>query len=220
MIAVLRQRAVKHTLLRLVTISTKIKKMKRTEYYFGYGANLSIDRFVSRKMNVKEIGNSILIDHEIKFTLANEYLGKGYAGVHYKQNEKVFGVTYKIDLLSLALLDTLEWCGFGAYERKKVNVEIMETGEIVDAWCYFVKYPKDGLFPSKLYISNMIKTAKERNFPDTYIKFLENQESKERFEIDHGFSLLFYGKRRFFEKKLKPFYKFHDRIQEKICDLI
>ena len=165
MIAILRQRAIKHCLLTLVNLTSKYKKTQREEYYFGYGANLSIERFTSRKMNVEEIGDSILENHEIKFTLANEYLGKGYAGVHENKESKVYGVTYKMDSLSLALLDSLEWCGFGAYERRRVQVKVIQSNEYIEAWCYFVKYPKEGLFPSKLYISNMIKAAKERGFP-------------------------------------------------------
>ena len=41
----------------------------------------------------------------------------------------------------MRLLDSLEWAGFGAYERKEVVVEL-ETGKKYSCWCYFVKYPK------------------------------------------------------------------------------
>ena len=217
MLSILRQRAVKHTLQKIVKVS---KRSERSHYYFGYGANLSVKRFKDRQMNVEEIGNAVLMNHEVKFSLSNEYKNKGYAGVHAKQDSEVWGVLYKMDRLSLALLDTLEWCGFGAYERKEVEVFVDSSQKRQKAWCYFVQRPKFDLFPSKIYLNNMIKASHERGFPDSYINFLKAQDYRENFEIDHGFSLLFYGKRRILERKLKPIYKIHDQLREKLCELI
>ena len=220
MISILRQRAVKHLLLNIVKIRSKyFKQGSRNELYFGYGANLSIKRLTDRKMNVKEVGNAVLPEHQINFTLSNEYKNKGYAGVHQDRNSEVWGVVYEMDSFALNLLDTLEWCGFGAYERKRVKV-LLAGKEEFETWCYFVKYPKPNLYPSKIYLMNMIKSAKERRFPISYVDFLEQQEYKEDFEIDYGYSLLFYGQRRILEKELQPLYKFHDKIREKLCELL
>lgn len=220
MLSILRQRAVKHFYLNTIKIKSDFcKASERTEFYFGYGANLSIDRFYKRKMNVEEVGNAKLGHHEIRFSLSNEYKNKGYAGVHPKNTEEVWGVLYKMDQLSLKLLDTLEWCGFGAYERKKVIVTTADQ-ENHECWCYFVKYPKDNLFPSKTYLNNMIKASIDRGFPKIYLDKLKSHEFKEHFPIDHGYSLLFYGQRRILEKKLEPLYRIHDRLREKLCDLI
>lgn len=220
MLSILRQRATKHALLSAVLIKSKLPRpTRRDQIYFGYGANLSVERFTRRKMNVREIGNAVLRGYEIKFTLSNEYKHKGYAGIHEHQNGEVWGVLYEMNLLSLRLLDSLEWCGFGAYERKKVTVK-MESGDTRQCWCYFVKNPKFDLFPSKTYLNNMVSAAEGRKFPESYISFLKSHNSHDQFTIDHGFSLLFYGKRRPLEKILLPIYRWHDKLREKLCELI
>ncbi len=187
--------------------------------YFGYGANLSVDRFTRHQMNVKDLGNAVLAGHEIKFSLANEYKGKGYAGMEINPSAEVWGVLYEIDYLSLRLMDVMEWCGFGAYVRKKVIVKTM-NGEERECFGYFVKNPQRGLFPSTSYLANMISSAESRGFPQSYILFLKSHEYREKFDIDHGFSLFFYGRRRPLEKDLLPFYRLHDKLREKLCELI
>lgn len=191
----------------------------RDQLYFGYGANLSIERFTSRKMNVADLGNAVLKHYKIKFSLANEYKGKGYAGIHSSPGDEVWGVLYSIDSHSLKLLDAMEWAGFGSYERRRVEV-FQTSGKKSRCWAYFVKSPRENLFPSKQYVQNMVKAAKERNFPEVFIEFLEKQEYREAFELDHSFSLLFYGRTRPFARQLRGFYRVHDKLREKLCDLI
>ncbi len=124
--SILRQRAWKHSLLLAVATKKRFFPSARRELkYFGYGANLSVDRFTRHQMNVKDLGNAVLGGHEIEFSLANEYKGKGYVGLHETPSGEVWGVLYEIDYLSLRLLDVMEWCGFGAYVRKKVIVKTM-----------------------------------------------------------------------------------------------
>lgn len=94
------------------------KEAELTEYYFWYGANLNTERFAKNIMFAEEVGNAFLKDHELGFTLAIKDKDKGYSGVEPKAGEKVPGVLLKMDKLSLKYLDVLEWCGFGAYERK------------------------------------------------------------------------------------------------------
>ncbi len=146
MISILRQRSIKHLYRKIVELKYDFQsEADRSEYYFGYGANLSLERFTSRKMNVEEIGNAKLENYKIEFTLGNEYRGKGYAGV---------------------------------------------------------------------------TPSEERSFSQDYINFLKQHPYSEKFEIDHGFSLLFYGERRFLEKELEAVYRVHDKIREKLCNLI
>ncbi len=221
MISILRNRFVKHS--RRLNQYLRVKagvKPDLTQYYFGYGANLSFERFTSKKMFAAELGNAVLKNHEMRFSLSNEYKDKGYAGVHPKEGSEVYGAAFKIDEHSLRLMDAMEWCGFGAYRRELLEIELLEMGEQVKAWCYIVDNPKEGLFPSKVYLSNIIKTSKERGFPTSYIDFLNSHEAKETFEIDYGFSLLFYGKRRPWAETLLPIYKCHDKLREKLSDLI
>lgn len=219
MLAVLNQRLNKHFRRTILRIRNRFKKnIDATEYYFGYGANLDTSRFKNNHMIALEVGNATLMDYEIKFSLPTEYIGKSYAGVHERAQSQVPGVLVRIDKLSLYYLDALEWCGFGAYERKLINVEC--DNRPYKAWTYIVKSPDFSRLPSKIYLNNMIKTAKIRKFGEEYINYLEAQESKEMFEIDYSFSLWTYSSSRKFVNLLLPFYKAHDKIREKICSII
>ncbi len=221
MLSILRQRLIKKTLQVLVNLRSKSSNpYEQTEYYFGYGANLSVKRFIDKNMNASEVGKAELKNHQLMFTLANEYKDKGFGGVHKKEDSSVWGVVYKLDRISLRLLDSMEWCGLGAYERKKVTVNLRNSGEVVICWCYFVKNPKFDLYPSKIYLNNIINASQELKFPKTYIDYLKEHKFKESFEIDYGFSLLFYGKRRWFENELRPIYKLHDQLREKLCNFL
>ena len=83
-----------------------------------------------------------------------------------------------------------------------------------------VKSPYFTRVPSTVYLNNMIKAAKLKSFPIDYIEYLENHKHKDSFEIDHHFSLLTYSSSRKFMRYLKPIYIFHDKIRDKICNLI
>jgi gamma-glutamylcyclotransferase len=219
MIAVLRQRLCKHTMKHILFLRNKfIKHPKLSELYFAYGANLDPDRFKKLNMQAKELGNASLPNHELKFSLPCEYLNKGYAGVHSSLEQSVPGVLYQLDKISLIYLDILEWCGFGAYKRIKKEIKVLD--KTVDAWVYIVKKPDFNRFPSKLYLNNMIKAAKLRNFPRDYIQFLDNHPFQEQFVIDPSFSLLTYSQSRLFLRQLLPFYQFHDKWREKLCQLL
>ncbi len=219
MLAVLNQRTQKYLSLLKLKIRNRLQSSTElTEYYFGYGANLNIDRFEKNNMKASEVGVASLENHELKFTLATEYLGKSYAGVHESPGKLVPGMLVKIDKLSLEYLDKLEWCGFGAYER--VLKEVIVGDESYNAWVYIVKKPDFNRVPSKLYLENMIKAAKSKSFPAEYIEFLESHESKDHFAIDHGFSLRTYSSSRKLVKELKPLYVLHDKLRDKLCGLI
>jgi len=219
MIAILNQRSQKYLSLLKLKIRNKFKSdIQLSEYYFGYGANLDIDRFEKNNMIAKELGVGSLNNHEMKFSLATEFQGKSYAGVHEYTGKSVPGVVVKIDKLSLSYLDKLEWCGFGAYNRVLKEVEV--NGSIYKAWVYIVKYPDYNRLPSTLYLKNMINAAKKRNFSNEYLVYLESHDSKELFDIDHSFSLMTYGSSRKFVRQLKRLYILHDKIRNKLCNLI
>ena len=219
MIAVLKQRSSKYLAKGIIKLRNKLKNdVELTEYYFGYGANLDTNRFAKNNMLATEVGVATLTDHKLKFTLATEYKDKSYAGVHEELGASVPGVLVKMDKVSLHLLDQLEWCGHGAYER--VLKTVMCNGEIYRAWVYIVKYPDFNRVPSTLYLENMIKAAESRTFPSEYIDYLKGHESRDSFEIDHSFSLRTYSASRKYVEELKPLYVAHDKIRDKLCELI
>jgi len=96
MIAVLKQRTYKHFSKLSLRLKNRFsKKTQLTDYYFGYGANLSLSRFTNNFMNAQEIGNASLLDHELEFSLATDWIDKSYAGVHSKKGSIVPGVLFK-----------------------------------------------------------------------------------------------------------------------------
>lgn len=102
MLSIIRQRSCKHYLQCTLHLKKLLfSRLKQTEYYFGYGANLTTDRFLKRNMHVTEVGNANASGYQLDFTLANEYEGKGYAGIHKSRSDEVWGVLYKIDKHSL-----------------------------------------------------------------------------------------------------------------------
>lgn len=109
MLAVLKQRICKYSTLGILKIRNSIHKdVVLTDYYFGYGANLDVGRFAKNNICAEEVGSAVLPSHWLKFSLATEYQGKGYAGVHECRGEQVPGVLVKLDKLSLFYLDQID----------------------------------------------------------------------------------------------------------------
>lgn len=219
MITVLRQRSLKY-FYKSILQTKKILKMRsiQSEYYFGYGANLNSERYSMIGIEPKIYGNAKLLQHNINFSLPTEYLNKSYAGVHFENESEVPGLLIKLDAISLKYLDVLEWCGFGAYKRSLEDIEF--CGKTYKAWVYKVSSPDFNRSPSKVYLEKMIETARDRQFDNSYIEKLEKTKYQEYFEIDPYFSLATYSSSRSRSRVLKPFFRVHDIIREKICSLI
>lgn len=192
---------------------------KLTEYYFGYGANLNVERFKNNHMFAEEVGVASLADHEIVINLRTEYLNKGYAGPKPNKGSTLWGVLYRIDRHSLKQLDAMEWCGFGAYTRKLVTVVIKTTGEAQSTWCYFPAKPTNGLQATTLYKEKLLSQSKLRSFPQNYIDQIQKIDTGDHFSIDHEFSLLTYDKR-FLAKELKWLYQINDYLREKLSQVL
>jgi len=219
MLSILSQRMMKYSM----TFISKIAKDKdlvklnaKSEYYFGYGANLSVKRFHDKYMNVEELGNGELKDHQINFELPTEFVGKGYASVNEQEGSSVYGRVFKISPLSLILLGIMEWVPFQFYDR--VKRDLYCNGEVLkDVNVYIASHPKKDLRPSEKYLELMIKESTKHGFPQEYIDQLSAAESGTEFPQDPGFCLSNTGKRRWFEKGLASLYLKHDQIREFIA---
>lgn len=219
MIAVLRQRIAKAAVHAFLIARSRLQKNlpKPQTLYFGYGANLDPMRFRRYQMNFECLGAAQLSKHRIEFSLPSEYLMQAYASVAPDANAEVWGCLYRLDRPSFLLLDIMEWASFGVYRKEKATVRLA-NGESHQAIFYVANSPQAGRRPPKNYLDKIIEFSETHGFPDRYMEHLRSFESQERFELDHSFSLFFYGRTRPFSKTLRPLYRIHDRIREWIAD--
>ncbi len=224
MLSILSQRALKYSMLGFLKLMNKAgveAQTRPTELYFGYGANLKVERFKKYSMQVEPIGVAKLNGYKLAFNLACEFKGKGFAGLKKGgATDEVWGTLVKISPLSLKMLDILEWAApFNFYERIQVEVQ-SGSDRIEKVWVYVPKYPQEGLEPSAGYLKMIIGEAKRLRFPESYITALEKVSSKSEFDLDPGFQLSDPGHRRPMETELRDLYLAHDRLREKLAELL
>lgn len=220
MISILTQRALKLTALSAVKARRRFRGegiSEPTIYYFGYGANLSPQRFDKYEMNVRPVGVARLEGHALRFSLPCEYLGKGFASADPATGKEVWGFLYRMDRLSLWLLDIMEWAVMGQYLRVAGTVKTGDGKEYV-AQFYQSHHPREGLVPSKGYRELILESARKHAFPAEYLAEIEKVGAKETFELDPGFSFLRPHRRRVLEKWLRGPYLWHDRVREYVSE--
>ncbi len=188
-------------------------------YYFGYGANLAIDRFLKHGMNARMLGAAQLLGHQLDFSMACESIGQGYASVHESEGNTVWGALVELEKRDLELLDILEWVKWGYYERVSKTV-LYDGKECLEAFVYVAKHPRSGLIPSDRYKKLMLSEAKKFSFPEDYIKLIDSFPAKPSFELDPTFSISNPGKRRELNVINSKLYRIHDKITQKIARLL
>jgi len=217
-ILVIPQRVVKFTLMHYLRVRNRFGKPKAPSlYYFAYGANLDANRFKKYRMNYEAVGVARVPDYALTFTFPCEYLGKGYADIAAEPGGTVWGFVYKLDWVSFFLLDVMEWAAFNQYRRIPVEA-ILQDGTRLVVEAYQARYPREGLAPSQLYLTNIVKSSVLHGFPDDYRARLEKVVPGEKFELDPSFSFLHPPKPRWGARKFRRLYLAHDRFREWVCD--
>lgn len=221
MMSILSQRIAKVVLKGALAARRRLSfPIQREDFYFGYGANIDPSYVTESGLDVEFDGVGVLLDHELEFSMPCEYRGVGYASVNSKQGQQVLGSLYKIDPLSLALLDIMEWVPFGAYRRKKMNVDV--EGRQVEAYVYVAANPRNGLSPPKEYLEWLVEAGNLRGFSTDYLKWLGSHKTCEPNEINVEFDLLVQNRVRPLSKirALHPVLRIHDRVREKVADAL
>jgi gamma-glutamylcyclotransferase (GGCT)/AIG2-like uncharacterized protein YtfP len=216
MISVISQRMMKYSMRLLLNAERKFVKSEPKEYYFAYGANLSIKRLEKNQIRFTEIGVAKVEGFAIEFSMPCEFNGKGFASLRPEPQSSAWGMLFKVNQLSLAMLDILEWVIFGSYKRIRIDVWV-QNQLVRNAWVYVAKNPQKGLKPSRVYLDLILKESERLNFPPSYNSALKNTLAGIKFDLDPGFSLLFQGRRRVFERQMKAIYIVHDRIREALA---
>jgi hypothetical protein len=109
---------------------------------------------------------------------SNDGSGKANAFESGNEEDFIIGVVYKIDKLEKTDLDKFEALGKG-YNEKIVQIKL-EDGSIINAQMYFAdsNYIDDNLIQYDWYKNYIVTAAKENNFQESYVAFLESLPSK------------------------------------------
>lgn len=111
----------------------------------------------------------------------------------------------------------MEYAFLRHYQRISVSVTGDGGGEC-EAQTYVTSFPTSDLVPSTEYKSKIVEAAVRHRFPSAYIEEIKNHPSKDTFDLDPGFSLLFPSRRRPLEKLLRGVYLAHDRVREVLSE--
>lgn len=220
MITILQQRLLKYGLREWLKIKSSLGRDQVLDtYYFGYGANLSIERFKKWHIPAEAVGTAYIENFQLKFNLPCEYKGKGFAGIEKSPKKRVWGILFRVNSNALKMLDVLEWVPFNFYERKLF--EVISNEEIyTNVQSYVTCHPRCDLIPSKAYLDFIIQSGIKANFPQEYLRELSSNSAATTFDLDPSFVLRDPSKKRILSDKLSEVYLAHDKLREKLTRLI
>ncbi|MFC1587856.1 gamma-glutamylcyclotransferase family protein [Planctomycetota bacterium] len=149
----------------------------KSDYYFGYGSNLSLEQMKERCKNSELIGKACLYGFQLDFNCYSRSWEGGVADVVSRKDSSVWGLTYKISEADLQSLDRYE--GHPNLYRREILEIVTGNETALKAWVYTVVDKKNYIAPTNKYI-NIIKAAAVRyDFPDDYILFINSFRTAE-----------------------------------------
>ena len=147
-----------------------------TIHYFAYGSNLASHRLLQRLPEARIDKVATLREHRLCFR-KNDLGQSGKCDIEFtgKSDDIVYGVLYLITHDEKATLDIYETHGFG-YLDKTVEVT-RECGNPFEAVTYFAIDIDETQQPYHWYKEHVVRGAREHDFPDDYIEWIQAQES-------------------------------------------
>ena len=144
----------------------------RKVHYFAYGSNMAADVMERLCTRPRCVGAARLPGYRLAFTRRSVKTGTGVADIVRARGERVWGVLYEIRANELAAIDRKE--GYGrAYTRVVLPVQLQADGSERMAVTYTVLSKASAVVPpSRAYLDQMIKAARERQLPLPYIERL------------------------------------------------
>lgn len=137
-------------------------------YYFAYGSNLLVGRLRSRVGEMKDLGLATLKGYNLKFNKQSTD-GSGKANIVPDENSEVLGVVYVLNEEQKVKLDSNE----RGYSRKSLEVRLGSSDIYMDVYIADQDKINDILLPKHEYLGYVIQGAIEHQFPETYIKSLQ-----------------------------------------------
>ena len=133
----------------------------QTQYYFGYGSNLSKEQMAIRCPESKYFTSGKLLDYS---WLIN---ARGYASIKPSEGEFVLGEIFALSQQDISNLDIYESVEEGMY--LKSNLSVQTSKGPVDCLVYIASDNNIGK-PQKEYINRINLGIKSANLPDNYVK--------------------------------------------------
>jgi len=136
--------------------------------YFAYGSNMLSKRLIGHIPEASVYGYAKVKNKRLVFNkISIDTSGK--ANLIDCLNSEVRGVLYKIKTIDLLVLDRVEM----GYERKLIDVWLNDGTHQIASTYISIKVD-DSLKPFQRYKQYVVDGAKEYNFPQDYIDFLNN----------------------------------------------
>jgi gamma-glutamylcyclotransferase (GGCT)/AIG2-like uncharacterized protein YtfP len=132
-----------------------------TNYYFGYGSNLSKEQMAIRCPESKYYASGTLSGYS---WLIN---ARGYASITPSESEFVLGEVFTLSQQDIDYLDIYESVEEGMYLKSNLSIET-STGTI-DCLVYIASDSTPGI-PKEEYIKRINLGIKSANLPDDYVK--------------------------------------------------
>lgn len=143
--------------------------------YFAYGSNMNEAQIRGRCPDARLVGPAVLPGYRLAFTIFSPTRKCGCADVVASPADSVHGLLYELTDEDIASMDRHE--GHPVHYRR-IPVRITSGREEKEAYTYEVVHKREGLKPSKEYLSLLQNAAEKHDFPSDYRAFLDSFESR------------------------------------------
>ena len=134
---------------------------EQTQYYFGYGSNLSKEQMAIRCPESKYYASGTLFGYS---WLIN---ARGYASIKPSENDFVLGEIFTLSQQDVDYLDIYESVEEGMY--LKFNLSVETSKGTIDCLVYIASDSTPGI-PQDEYIERINLGIKSANLPDDYVQ--------------------------------------------------
>ena len=134
---------------------------EQTQYYFGYGSNLSKEQMVVRCPESKYYASGTLSGYS---WLINT---RGYASIKPSDSDFVLGEIFTLSQQDVDYLDIYESVEEGMY--LKINLSVQTSKGTIDCLVYIASDSTPGI-PQEEYIERINLGIKSANLPDDYVQ--------------------------------------------------
>ena len=132
-----------------------------TNYYFGYGSNLSKEQMAIRCPESKYYASGTLSGYS---WLIN---ARGYASITPSESEFVLGEVFTLSQQDIDYLDIYESVEEGMYLKSNLSIETSKC--TIDCLVYIASDSTPGI-PKEEYIERINLGIKSANLPDDYVQ--------------------------------------------------
>ena len=133
----------------------------QTQYYFGYGSNLSKEQMAIRCPESKYYASGTLSGYS---WLINT---RGYASIKPSESDFVLGEIFTLSQQDIDYLDIYESVEEGMYLKSNLSVQTSKV--IIDCLVYIATDSTPGI-PQEEYIQRINLGIKSANLPDDYVQ--------------------------------------------------